>query len=487
MSNWNIWHLGAAVIVALVTVTANAQSQRLSAQQIAKVESGGGSQPEQMQYVFGCLSDTQGCESALMQIWQTNGNDVALAKYLPPDDQVPALFRGTEIGRRMRNIGAFNKCVGDERCIAFLINATKSIRSLSPEELKLAYQAKVEMQEVAMQNSSVQIGQNLEKAVAQIRTNGSPLPGIAPAVAQPPMEAGGVIDFARDPYSNVTIQMVRLPNGNREIQRRKDSESKRLATVKGREGKWLVELDDGTQLESADVQLTSRGFVAGTNARPISYTEAGGLVKLDWPIGFHTAKTQRGNVAQTGYVLLERDIGDKRGLGGLMSSLGGVGTLLGVSRQEDYLLLDMHSGKTYPLNISASGKDVTVMSNCRAKNAVINICRDAETRENLYDKYGKNMSHYAWGIYWFRAPTGTYLAALEDGFRNVSITKLETGEKRIAFTRSMGISDFSAIQDESGRVSVNAKLAFTRETIGNLEVAFNSLPLADAANAPANK
>ena len=87
------------------------------------------------------------------------------------------------------------------------------------------------------------------------------------------------------------------------------------------------------------------------------------------------------------------------------------------------------------------------------------------------------MGHYAWSIYWFRAQTGTYLITLEDAFKNVNVTLLETGEKRVAFTRGLGIRDFSAIQQPDGHLSISAQLAFTVKNLDNVEVAFSGLPL----------
>ena len=133
-----------------------------------------------------------------------------------------------------------------------------------------------------------------------------------------------------------------------------------------------------------------------------------------------------------------------------------MGQVLGLNKREDYLLFDLHSGKNFPINLSLSGKNVSITtgaSGCRKRNALVNVCRDVttDTRERLYDELGmKNIRHYIWAVYWFKTPTGPYMVALEDGFDTLSATKLDTGEKRIAFHRGLGISDFSVTAERGG-------------------------------------
>ena len=463
------------VVISLLAMSAiNVNAANLSSQQVALVASGQGTEKEQKLYVLDCVMDAP-CYLAMMQVWEVNGHAVPIEHYFPSDDKVPAMLRGTEMGEKLRHISAVNACNSDAACRAFLVTTTTSLRALSQDDLKQAAQIKTESDRnhppklMTEEDAIAQIAAAAERAEAK---NSAPI--ITPSTTA---VAGTLIEFEYDPYTSTTIQLVTAATGNREIQSRSATGLKRLAKVMGHDGKWLIELNDGTQIVATDIQLTRRGFVAGSNSQPVSYSEETGLIKLNWPTGFHTATIQRGNVAQTGYLLFERNATSKSSLGGLMDAFNSVAASVGAARQEDYLMMDLHSGKTYALNISLSGKDVLTMSNCRSKNAVTNVCRDADTKENLYDKLGKNMGHYAWSIYWFRAQTGTYLITLEDAFKNVNVTLLETGEKRVAFTRGLGIRDFSAIQQPDGHLSISAQLAFTVKNLDNVEVAFSGLPL----------
>lgn len=465
--------LAAAAFTAAMAAAPAGAADALRKERLDAVEAGGGTRDEQVRYILMCMESAP-CGAALMQIWQANGKDVALERYLPPADKVPALFRGTDIGRTMVNIGAVNNCAPDDACRSFLVGAVKAVRALPPAELNRAHALQAGAAQQPAQRDSQQIKTNLAQALERAAA-GAPL-AAAPAAAGTP--AGGVVDFARDPYANVTVQLVQRADGNREIQLRGAEQTRRLATVLGREGKWLIELNDGKQVEAADILLTSRGFVAGSAGQPISYSESGGLVKVNWPQGFRTASLQRGDTARTGYILLERDTGQRGSTANLLHSFKSLGSKFGGGPIDDYLLLDLHSGATTPINISAAGKSVAQMSGCRAKNAVVNVCRDASFREALNDSTGKNLGHYGWLVYWMRAPGGTWLIALEDNLRRVAVTKLETGEKRIAFERGLGIADLDVKQDDAGKIAITAKLAFDIKRIEDLDAAFAGLPAA---------
>lgn len=466
--------LALTLFAGAVSARQGSSDQRISA---------GAPPEEQVRYIHACVKDPS-CSSALMQIWQANGKDVSLERYLPPENKVPLLLRGTDMGRKMRDLEAINRCVPEERCRAFLVEATHTIRMVAPDTLRQAYQGSTQPDAVAQNTQGQQMRSALAQAIA--KANGITQGRIAPAAAALQAdEPAGVLDFARNPYTGVTMQLVKHANGNREIQRRSPDETRVLAKVMGREGKWLIQLNNGAEIETADVQLTSRGFLAGVQGQPVSFTEESGVRRFNWPQGFHPAAIQRGDVARTGYLLLERDQPQKGTVGKLFSSIKGLGATLGTNRHEDFALIDLHSGRIFPINSNASGKEVTTLSNCQRKNALTNVCRDASSSEQLYNSMGKNMGHYAWIMHWFQAPTGTFLIALEDGVRNLTVTRLETGEKRVAFTRTLGIADFNAEQGEDGRIKLSAKMAFDIKRIDDLEAGFASLPAAPAVPAVA--
>ena len=177
------------------------------------------------------------------------------------------------MGQKMIEMGAVSNCVRDEPCRAFLVSATKAIRSVPAEDLKHAYQDKAELDlDQARQNTAAELRKRVVANVGQV--SAEPAPALPQPVTAAPIAAdarapgsGEVIDFARDADKNLTFQLVKLPSGAREIQRRAPEGVTRLASVMGREGKWLVEGNDGSSAEAVDIQLTARGFVAGTREK----------------------------------------------------------------------------------------------------------------------------------------------------------------------------------------------------------------------------
>lgn len=478
-----------------LAIAANDSVPRLTRTQIDRVEAGQGNPAEEAEYILICFEDPA-CYEAMLSVWKAKGESTPYPRYAPPPERIPAIVRGTELGQKLQSIGALNACNRDTPCRSFLVDVVKALRMLSPQDLRAAQggQSATEQQR-RFEADAAQMERNLANSISRANTASMPAaitsvdasistkPAGANETGRASLATGSVIDYARDPWAKVTIQLVASSSGNREIQRRSSDGTATLATVAGREGKWLIEFPNSdAAIDAIDIQLTSRGFVAGTRSRMISFTPGAGLTNLQMPQEFHVAPFQRGDVALSGYLLLERNGVERNSLSGVANALSDIGNLLNATRREDYILLDLHTGKTFPLNVSSNGKNVTELYNCRARNALLNVCNDARTKEQLYSSIGKNIRHYAWSIYWFRAPAGSYLIALEDGMRNVTVTKLDTGEKRVAFNRSLGLNDVSAAQDDDGRVRLSASGGFNTERIDDLEAKFNSLPAYEASS-----
>ena len=117
--------------------------------------------------------------------------------------------------------------------------------------------------------------------------------------------------------------------------------------------------------------------------------------------------------------------------------------------------------KLYPLNISATGKNVNVHSQCRRKNSFVNECAQMQSFEALYNAQGmKNSQHYYWLVHWLNTPAGPVALTLEDGQANLYLTDLRTGRKVVALNRTLGIADWDATQNSDGTVALRGKLAF---------------------------
>ena len=141
----------------------------------------------------------------------------------------------------------------------------------------------------------------------------------------------------------------------------------------------------------------------------------------------------------------------------LAANLQSIGTILGTNRTDDFALMDIQTRKLYPLNISATGKNVNVHSQCRRKNSFVNECAQMQSFEALYMK---NSQHYYRLVHSLNAPAGPVALTLEDGQANLYLTDLRTGRKVVALNRTLGIADWDATQNSDGTVALRGKLAF---------------------------
>jgi hypothetical protein len=246
--------------------------------------------------------------------------------------------------------------------------------------------------------------------------------------------------------------------------------------VNGRSG-WEFQTSTGKQLSGSTISILSNGFLVSRAGSAFRYQTGKGVQSIAIPDGYSITPLQRGNVGATGFILLEKDgaIGSENPVSGLFSSVKAIGSIIGVNRKEDYVLMSTTSGKLFPINISANGKQVTLMSHCRQVNWAVSECQQAQTFQSVYGVDGmKNNSHYYWLVNWVGTPTGPVAFTLEDGLGKLFITDLATGKKALGFDRSFGIADWTVDQSGDGRVAVKAKLAFDWKEIPDAVAFLNS-------------
>jgi len=231
----------------------------------------------------------------------------------------------------------------------------------------------------------------------------------------------------------------------------------------------------GRKLSGDGVIPTSRGFIVARDSSAFNFDPREGLNNFSATDGYHIARYQNGDVSSTGYILLEKDP-ETDSVADLMGSLSGLAGSLGIIEDEafEYLLANIKTGSVVPLNIRTSGKNVNVLSECKKKNSIVNECAKSETKESLFEKNGyKNISHYFWKIYWYNTPEGAYAVAQEHGLKKITIINLETAKKSVAFERALGINGFTIKQTPEGKITVDASLGFSTETIDDAVAFFN--------------
>lgn len=229
---------------------------------------------------------------------------------------------------------------------------------------------------------------------------------------------------------------------------------------------WQVDSVTGKRIAGQTLTvLPGAGYIVTRDTAAFLYRAGQSTTNIAIPSGFVAARFQRGDVMGTNHLLVERDVSDASQEKKLFDSLKALGSSLGLNNKEDYALLNIKSGEIIPLNISESGKNVGNYSQCRRRNNFVNECANVEFRESLYDKMGRNLSHYYWRINWFSTPTAPILVAQENGLKEITIRDLKSGKKATAFSRALGIAGHDSVQDDTGKVRITAQMGFSSEKI----------------------
>ena len=256
-----------------------------------------------------------------------------------------------------------------------------------------------------------------------------------------------------------------------------DAEPITIATATHPSSGWQIQTVTGKRISGQSLTVLASGMLIARDNAAFLYAPGKGLRSVAVPNGYVVAHFQRGDVGDTGFMLIERDKEDvKRGVGGLFDSFKSLGATLGVNKQEDYALFGFSSGKVVPLNISESDKTVGEYSNCRKRNALVNDCANMDFRESLYSNTGRNIGHYFWRINWFATQSGPILIAQENGLKDITVTDLASGKKVTAFSRGLGINGYDAVQNADGKVKVTARLGFSTETLEDAQGFLASTP-----------
>lgn len=260
------------------------------------------------------------------------------------------------------------------------------------------------------------------------------------------------------------------------------SEPITIATAQKQGMIWQVTAVTGKKFTGYRLIPSSRGFVIARDNTGFRYVPGSGTTNIVAPEAFSIAALQNGDIANTGYILLERtptSNGTQPGnsLGALFSAVQSLGSVVGVGKKEDYALLNMDNGRVVPVNISLESKQVQVMSACKQKNFLIAKCAQMESFESAFEPNGtRNMSHYFWRINWFNVPGRPVLVSQEGGLGKVTATDLNSGKKVVLFERALGIASFAAIQDANGKINVTAQMGFSSESRQDVLALLDSLP-----------
>lgn len=253
----------------------------------------------------------------------------------------------------------------------------------------------------------------------------------------------------------------------------------RVTVARGvyQKGKLSITTYDGQTLSGNSLIPTADGFIVDRGDVVFKYDIFNGnIVNMAIPEEFQIAPLQKGDVASTGIVLLEKlSVEHENAAAGAVDAIKGIFSIAkqvvgGDSDAFDFALFNINNNSLVPLNISSSGKNVGDYSGCQSVNSVVNKCSNVNFRESLFDKYGNpNTGHYYWLVDWFSIGEGKSVAvARENTLTEVNIYDLASESKFTAFERGLGISDHSVTKHNDGHYSLKARLGFSTEEVSDL-------------------
>ncbi|MBS0458030.1 MAG: hypothetical protein JSS44_11960 [Proteobacteria bacterium] len=243
---------------------------------------------------------------------------------------------------------------------------------------------------------------------------------------------------------------------------------------------------DGQTAGGTSILLTSNGVMVERDASLVDFDLTRGMQAVAVPQGFHVARFQHGDVAGTGYMLLERVDADPNNPAHAIKDLGAVvGDLFGAKDQAyDYALYNMSTRALVPLNLSMRGKNVGYGTNCRRQNKFVDKCRGYTQYESIWQPDGRpNLDHYFWALTWQTTKYGPLAVAEENSERDLNVIRLDNGNRYNAFHRGLGLNGFTATPSADGDLHVVATIVFSKKELPDLGALLASTPA--AAGAPA--
>jgi hypothetical protein len=212
------------------------------------------------------------------------------------------------------------------------------------------------------------------------------------------------------------------------------------------------------------------------------YVAGEGVRQVALPKGWNPAALQRGNISTTGWMLLEKDTAEEKA--NPLNTLIGLTKIVTGAPTQEYALFNLADNRMVPLDVSTSGKNVTKMSQCRRKNAVVNVCDKATSYEALWDANGqRNDSHYFWRIDWQQTAAGPVLVAWEHNTVQINAYDLTSGKMVSLFERVLGLNEFVPQLGADGRYRVASRMVLERVSVDDVAQELRSRPAVDTVAA----
>ena len=276
---------------------------------------------------------------------------------------------------------------------------------------------------------------------------------------------GRIVREAVNGSTSDFVYLVSRSNGAQVLKRGRgpDGQLFMFATVSGHPGSWNVRAMDGQSMDGDTLILSPQGLFIARDSAVFELQPGKPIRSFAIPDGWSPVPHQRGDVGSTRNILLERNASSRPASGGLMDLIKSTKRLVGAETPDDYQLFNLDTRVATTLAIDISDKNVVRMSQCRRKNAVVNVCQKSDSYESLWDPSGgPNLSHYFWRVYWSDTPEGPMAVVNQRGSTEVRLFDLRSGKEVVAFHRGMGIQSAAARQTVDGKVRIEASWMFQK-------------------------
>ena len=290
-----------------------------------------------------------------------------------------------------------------------------------------------------------------------------------------------VMNFAFDGVSGMVTYLAEVVPGQyliKTMQAQSSAEPVVIANARKVGGTWEVTTMTGKRLTGSAIVMGSRGFTLNRENGAIIFDATSGMKTASLPDGYAIADYQNGDAIQTRFLLLEAippaDDNEK-----LMGTFKSLGSHFGLSKKEDYGLMNLDTGKAVMFNISSDAKNQNAcVQRGQQINSFMNKCEKSVSFESLYDQAGQpNVGHYYWRVMWVNTPSGKTIAVtIEDGVKRLIATDLSSGKKVLLKERMMGINQFKIYQNGQGKIFADVQLGFSNETVEDIENLLATLP-----------
>lgn len=272
-------------------------------------------------------------------------------------------------------------------------------------------------------------------------------------------KTGDVVYVVRETPQQFMVRLARPATGHGSVL---------IGSILGSSGNWRFSSVTGVTLGGSRFFPTPQGLAMVRERSGFFYRAGQGQTPFGVPEGFHIAAFQRGDVANTRHILLERDAEVQNDLAKSASDLA---HMFGVSKKFDYALLNVDTNKMLEVPISLGDKETVILDNCRKKNAFFSECATSESISSFWNQDGsRNAGHPYWRMTWLQTRTAPVMIVKEGTLGStVAVTDLSTGQRVVAFERTLGVNDFSPIRNPDGSVTLQAKLGFSSDAIQDLD------------------